>query len=87
MLLGLHYAKRFPPMLRNEIDHFFIFKPTLLGEQAIKDLFGERVLMLLSHLDKYACLYVSNTERATKLCKPVPVKIKKVDEDRGVELW
>lgn len=71
MFFGLHFARRFPIILRAEIDHWNIFQPSILAEPMISDLFGEKILSDLLTLQRHEYIYVNAWARNPGKMKPV----------------
>lgn len=83
IMLGVHYIRRIPPLIRNETAHYLLFKPSLLAEDGVARLFGDRVLILATTLRKHETLYVNNFDGSMKPIPPIKVgeceNVKKFD--------
>lgn len=92
MVMVLHHARQFPLVVRMQVRHWFLFRPSLLAEPVSRDLFGDTITDLSLTLDDHEFLYIHNQKRKPELCPPVslpkdgkPIVRRKADVVKGPE--
>lgn len=70
-LFALHYARRFPPIVRSEVDHWFIHKPSPLAMDPMEQLFTEDLMLETRKMDRHQFLYYCALDEKQVIMGPV----------------
>jgi len=59
----LHHARRYPYIVRMQTRHWFLARPSILGESIARDMFGDSITDMTLGLGDHEFLYVNSTSR------------------------
>ena len=71
VVLNLHWLRRFPITLRDEVDWWFIARPGLMADGMVDEMFGKPLADLSRGIEKHQFLMIHNLERMPTVVGPV----------------